>query len=289
MISPTPAITSNGRPLRSGPSYLVPAQDSTPLLEHPAALRRRYGDDGFVWVRGVVPAARVWRLRGQYFSRFPPGYLAPGSSPEEGRFSGRRPAGLPAHGVKGHPAYDFVRSPEFAGLVAADPLRRLAEELLEAPAVLLPRQILRHFDSGRPGASRAHADHSYLDRGTDRVVTIWIPLGDCPLPAGGLIYQAGSHRLPAERLDPLRRRTDRPHDSRPLSHDLSWVADELQTPWSWVDYGAGDVAVHGPRTIHASLDNSTEYMRASVDIRFVAEGEEPDPRWLVPWVGDDGN
>lgn len=282
-------ITSNGRPLPPTPDYLVPARATDPALADPATLRRRYEEDGFLWLRGVLPAGRVRQLRGRYFSAFPPGYLAPGTAPEDGVFSGRRPEGLPNHGVEGHPAHAFVRSAPFLEFVAAPELRAVAETLLGGPCRQLPRRILRHFDRSAPVASRAHADYSYLDRGTDRVVTLWIPLGDCPLETGGLVYQAGSHRLGADHVAALRRRNDRPGDSRPLSHDLAWVAEQLGSPWSWADYRSGDVAAHGPSTIHASLDTHTEPMRASIDIRYVAEGQPVDPRWLREWAGDDGN
>jgi len=282
-------VTSNGRPIPGTPRYLVPAPDSTELAGDGPALRARYGRDGFVILRNVLDPIDVRRLRGQYFAAFPSGYLAPGSDPAEGRFSGVRPDGLAPHGVAGHPAYTFVRSPAFAHFVANRALAAVAAALLDAPVTLLPRRILRHFDRSSPRASRAHADFSYLDEGSERVVTAWIPLGDIPLATGGLVYQAGSQRADHRRLSALRAVTDRPGDDRPLSHDLAWVAEQLGSPWSWADYRAGDVALHSPHVVHASLDTTTEAMRASIDVRFLAAGAQSDPRWLRPWSGDDGN
>lgn len=268
---------------------MSPARDSTDLVDHPGRLRARLWEDGFLWLRNIIPAEAVWRLRGQYFSQFPAGYLAGGTTPVQGIFSGARPAGLPAHGVEGHPAHGFVRSRTFLDFVDAPRLRRLAETILDAPCRQLPRRIMRHFDRSTPAASRAHLDYTYLDRGTERLITVWVPVGPCPLDVGGLVYQAGSHRLAPARLDALRARTDRAGDPRPLSHDLAWVADRLGSPWSWADYAAGDVAVHLPRTVHASLDTRSDVIRASIDLRYVAEGEPVDPRWLQEWAGDDGN
>ena len=282
-------ITSNGRPIPFTERYFTPARDSTELLADPPSLRERYEQDGYVWLRGVLSPREVRRLRGRYFASFAPEYLAPGTRADEGVFSGRRPRGLPSHGVEGHPAHAFVRSSTFLDFVDDPALTRVAESLLDAPCSQLPRRILRHFDQAAPTASRAHADYRYLDRGSDRLVTIWIPLGDCPLPTGGLIYLAGSHRIAPERLACLRARSDRPEDPRALSHDLAWVSDQLARPWSWADYGAGDVTAHSPHIVHASLDTRTAAMRASVDVRYLAEGGAVDPRWLEPWAGDDGN
>jgi ectoine hydroxylase-related dioxygenase (phytanoyl-CoA dioxygenase family) len=292
MNAPTPPphrVTSNGREIPDTPRYLVAAPDSTELLGDRSALRERYHRDGFVILRNVVDPDEVRALRGEYFSAFPAGYLVAGSDPAEGRFSGRRPPDLPSHGVEGHPAHAFVRSERFARFVASISLAELVEVLLESPVTVLPRLIMRHFDSSVRRASRAHADFSYLDQGSERVVTAWIPLGDVPRATGGLVYQAGSHLGDPARLDALRAVHDRPTDSRPLSHDLAWVAEQMDSPWSWTDYRAGDVALHSPRVVHASLDTTTEAMRASIDARFLALGERTDPRWLRPWSGDDGN
>jgi hypothetical protein len=296
-LSPSPqpinasarAISSNGRAIPDTAPYMTPAPDSTSLLGDSAALRRRYEQDGFLILRGVLDPSAVMALRRLYFASFPPSYLASGSDPIEGRFSGRRPTGLPPHGVAGHPAHAFVRSEPFAHFVADPALGEVAEALLESSVTMLPRTILRHFDRGAAVASRAHADFRYLDGGSERVVTTWIPLGDVVREAGGLIYQAGSHRGDPARLDSLRQVNDRPGDDRPLSHDLAWVAEQMGSPWSWADFRAGDVAVHSPHVVHASLDTTTEVMRASVDVRFLAAGERTDPRWLQPWSGDDGN
>ena len=80
-------------------------------------------------------------------------------------------------------------------------------------------------------ASRAHVDYSYLDRGSDQLVTVWIPLGDCPRPTGGLVYLEGSHRLPIVQLRSPAAVTDRPGDTRAISHDLGWVAEQLGRRW----------------------------------------------------------
>jgi ectoine hydroxylase-related dioxygenase (phytanoyl-CoA dioxygenase family) len=131
-------------------------------------------------------------------------------------------------------------------------------------------------------------DYDYMDEGTDRVLTMWIPVGDCPVPTGGLIYLEGSHALRPGEYAHLRDTGDRPGDRRPISHDLALTASALGRRWMWADYAAGDVMVHLPRIIHASLDTVTDAMRLSVDARFMRHGDMPDPRWLQPWSADDG-
>ena len=59
------------------------------------------------------------------------------------------------------------------------------------------RKIIRHVRPGEAGvgiATQAHDDLLYLREGSEQVLSMWIPLGDCPIERGGLVYLEGSHR-----------------------------------------------------------------------------------------------
>ena len=47
-----------------------------------------------------------------------------------------------------------------------------------------------------------HTDRVFLGRGSSRLLTVWLPLGDVPVEHGGLLVCHGSHRLRA--FAPLR-------------------------------------------------------------------------------------
>ncbi|WP_436757650.1 phytanoyl-CoA dioxygenase family protein [Streptosporangium sp. V21-05] len=282
------AVSSNGVPVPFTDELFTPLPDSSALLGDPGALRRRFQDDGLVLLRGFLDRETVLALRGAYLSTFPEGLLKPGSTAREGVFSGRPPEGLPSHGVRDHPAYDFVRTEPFASFVRQPALAELAATLLGGPVRPLPRSILRHFYAGSLRASRAHTDYAYMSQGSDRVLTMWVPVGDCPMETGGLVYLEGSHREPAERFDAVRLASDRADDSRPISHDLRLTARAVGRRWLWSDYEAGDLTVHSPYVVHASLDTVTDVMRVSADVRFIREEDKMDPRWTKEWAGDDG-
>jgi hypothetical protein len=281
-------LTSNGLPISSDPRLLAPMRDSTALLDRPAELRDRFDEDGYVLLRSVLDQQRVLDLRARYFTAFDPAMLTPGSSPRDGVFSGSEPSDLPEYGTAGHPAYELVRTAEFDAFTSDPALREVAEVLLDGDVELLPRRILRHFHRLSGKASRAHVDYDYMDHGSDRLVTAWIPLGDCPVECGGLVYLEGSHRVPREALAGLRSYTDRPDDARPISNDLERTARTLGGRWLWADYRAGDVALHSPHTVHASLDDRSDVMRLSADIRFRRRDAVPDDRWSGAWSADDG-
>jgi ectoine hydroxylase-related dioxygenase (phytanoyl-CoA dioxygenase family) len=284
-------VLSNGVPVTTDAEHFAPMRDSTELLGDPEKLRAHFQQDGYVYLRGVLDREKVMALRGFYFGMFDPSYFQPGTSPEAGIWSGNVPAGQLSHGVAGHPAHTLVRSPEFADFAAAPELESVARALLDEDQVFqLPRQIVRHFNKG-PLSSRAHTDFDYMDKGSAHIITMWLPIGDCPVQSGGLAYLEGSHTIPKQDLQVLKsKRTDRPGDARPISHDLDWTAQQLGgRRWLYADYEAGDVAIHSPHLVHASLDTQTDMMRMSVDVRFLPKSVEPDPRWLTKWAGDDGN
>ena len=264
--------SSNGVRLNLAPERFAPMRDSTDVADQPDELRRRIAEDGYVLLRGVLDPSAVLRLRDEYFTRLETVVTA----------------GAPAYGTPGHPAYDFVRSPVFDAFTRAPALAGIAGLLMGGAVELVPRRIVRHFEAHSVGASRAHVDIDYLDHGTTEVLTAWIPLGDCPISAGGLIYLEGSHRASRADLDALRPYTDRPDDARPVSNDLGRTATALGGRWLWADLRAGDLAVHTAQIVHASLDNVSDAPRLSIDVRFRRNGDARDERWDGDWSADDG-
>lgn len=286
-VGPGGTVSSNGVGLPFTVELFGPMRDSRAAMADPVELRRRLRTEGYLYLPGVLDPAEVRRLRRDYFGSFPAGSFAAGTDLDDGILADP-PVPLPPHGVEGHPAHAFVRGERFRDFLDQPVLRELAAVLLEGAVARLPRAILRHFPGGSARSSRAHTDHDYMDRGSGRVVTVWIPAGDCPVRGGGLVYLEDSDGIGQEQLDALRAVSDRPHDHRPISHDLGFVARRLGRRWLCADYRAGDIAVHTPWVVHAALDTTTRAARVSVDVRFVRRDAAPDARWDRPWSADDG-
>jgi len=282
----TAALTSNGTPIPFTSQYFGALKETDSAADS-ATVRDRYASDGYVLLRGALPAQTVWDMREAYFRMFESGLCKDGDT-RRGTY-GAMPDGLPGHGLKGHPAHAFVRSETFRAFTGQPALQAIADAIFDGPASLIRRTPLRHFIPGRKIASRAHFDRTYIDGVVADVVTVWVPLGDCPITAGSLLYLEGSHddtglEQKVRGAAPM----DRANDARPLTHDLKWLADLTGRRWLTTDYKAGDVVVHSPTIVHASTDPVIDFMRLSTDIRFHRADSPTDPRWTNDWSADDG-
>jgi ectoine hydroxylase-related dioxygenase (phytanoyl-CoA dioxygenase family) len=283
----TATLTSNGSPIPYTSQYFGALRETNPAES--SDIRARYVEDGYVLLRDVIPAEKVWDLRAAYLDMFGPAMCKDGDA-RRGEFSGAMPDGLPAHGISGHPAHDFVRGDMFRAFAGQAVFKDIAETIFHGQAEQIRRTPLRHFIPGRKGASRAHLDKTYIDGVSADLVTIWVPLGDCPVEAGALLYLDGSHT--DANLESRMREHDAPsdrlHDTRPITHDLKWLSDQTGRRWLTTHFKAGDIVIHSPSIIHASTDTQVDMMRVSTDIRFQRKGAASDPRWHADWSADDG-
>ena len=281
-------LSSNGIPLPDNDRYVGPLSEASLTELETGAARERLERDGYVLLRGLLPREQVLDMREEYLKLFPADFVQDGDF-RAGLYSGHMPEGLPRHGVDGHPAHDFVRGETFQRFADQPILHELSEALLGGPAKRIQRTPLRHFYKDQKTASRAHIDGSYIAGTPENILTLWVPLGDCPADVGGLVYLEDSHRdVSLADLRNSETPTDRPNDRRPITHDLKWMSDVTKKRWLVTDYQAGDVIAHTPDIVHASLDPMRDMMRISTDIRFIKTDSTCDPRWKQYWSADDG-
>ncbi len=281
-------LSSNGVALPRAARYVGWLDPCVPAQLGGRAASQKLNEEGYIFLKGLLPRDLVLDVRERYFDRLDRSFFKDGDT-RRGEFSGTVPPQDKAFGVEGHPAYEFVRSLAFRAFADHPKLAATAEMLMGSPAERIRRTPFRHFIPGTSKASRAHADGAYISNNAADVLTFWVPLGDCPVEAGGLVYLEGSHDLPE--LDETMRQeapNDRPNDRRPVTHDLKWIAEKTGHRWLIANYEAGDVVVHLASIIHASLDPVCDVMRLSTDIRFVRKGVACDPRWRNDWAADDG-
>ncbi len=186
-------LSSNGIRLPDDDRYVGPLNETELAELETGEARKRLEEDGYVLLRGLLPREEVLDMRERYLRRFPTDLVQDGDF-RRGAFSGRLPEGMTKHGFSGHPAHDFVRDEAFQRFADQPALRDLSAALLGGPVERIKRTPLRHFMKGQKTASRAHIDGVYISGTPEEILTLWIPLGDCPVEVGGLVYLEESHR-----------------------------------------------------------------------------------------------
>jgi phytanoyl-CoA hydroxylase len=171
-------------------------------------LRRRYNEDGYLFLKGLLPRDDVLRAREEYFKMLAPsGVLRPGSQPVEGIFDTEKNAadfpGIGAGAAPGNGKPGEATAEKFVSLaLEAHYADWYKETFCKHPVlkefiahmtnwgdntVAVRRSLLRNNTPGNK-AIGVHYDQIFLRHGEPTSVTAWVPMGDVSLTGGGLIY-----------------------------------------------------------------------------------------------------
>ena len=251
---------------------LYPFQISNDLLAQPSALRERMASDGYLFFRGLLPAAAV----GEVYNTILNICRAHDWADEAGLAKGEiRVEGAPTFWE----VYDEVqKSQDFHALAHRPELMKLIADLVQETPFLHPRNISRIvFPQTEHFTTPPHQDYVHI-QGTPDVYTTWIPLSDCPQELGGVAVLAGSHV----------------HDILPVhkasgAGGLGVDTEGLDHTWHTIDYQPGDVLCFHSHTVHKGMPNRTpNRLRISVDYRYqgvsgaiVSDGLDPHYRRLT--------
>jgi hypothetical protein len=219
--------------------------DSTALATDPGRLRARLADEGYVFVRGLLPAEAVAAARRGVVAELARGGWTDGS-------------GLPAARHSAVTVRDALADPAFRAAMLSTglnrlpylpPFRRLIRSLLGVQAFCYPVKVLRAVYPERPRAiTRGRYVHQdYQNSGVQDMLTTWLPLMDIPPEVGGLAVLPGSNLGP-----PVRPR----------------LLGRSERGWVTADYRPGDVLIFHCMTAHAALPNRSAVMRFSTDCRW---------------------
>lgn len=251
--------------------------ESNDLLDDPARLRRRLSDDGYLFLRNILPGDEVLALRRRIleFCR-EAGWLRDGADLMAG-LTDHEPLleGAPAW----RPVYAKVQALEaFHRLKLNESVRRIMENLFEEPVFALPMTIARiAFPRDNERATQPHQDWLYVG-GSTEIISCWAPLGDIPEAVGGLRILKGSHK--AGFLAP--------QPAQGPGGNTVYVDPTLE--WFQSDYRIGDLLLFKALTVHAAADNHTpDVLRLSIDFRYAGESHTITDLWTQPhfhWLGE---
>jgi len=315
----------NDGPLEPGQfAELKPTALDTPIEE----ARRRYDEDGYLFVKGLLPREDVLKAREEYFNLLAPsGVLKPDSQPVEGIFdSSKDRLDFPGIGAgstdsNGRPS---GAHPEVAALFVDLALQAhtapwYKDDFCQHPALRnyiakltgwgdntkgIRRTLLRNNTPGNK-AIGVHYDQIFLRYGEDTAVTAWVPMGDISRQGGGLIYLERGHTLGTELEADFTKKAKaaglsdeeakNAFNQNMMSGGL--LADgpaafgkQHNRRWLLTAYEAGDVVLHNAYAIHASTINHDPEgrIRLGTDLRFVNQSRPWDTRWANDYSFNDG-
>jgi len=283
-------LTSTGHLLDTSEEAFGELRDSSPLVGNGEGLRNRMREDGYLFIRGFLKREDVMAARSVIVERLAAeGILQPGTDPMEGIIK-----------TGGNSAFrpDLTEAnPPLERLLYSGRTMEFYREFFNEPVRHYDFTWLRAMSPGK--GTSPHCDIVYMRRGTrEKLLTAWVPLGDAPLPLGGLMILEDSH-LKHDILRPYLQRdvdtycTNGRHAaaiesgaktwewSGTLSKDPVSLRQKLGGRWLTTDFEAGDLLTFTMHTVHASTDNHTEdRIRLSSDSRYQPSSLPADERWI---------
>lgn len=283
---PSAPLTANGHVVDTAADRFGELTAANGELGDPAALRELMAERGYLFFRrlidpDVVLAARrevLWKyaILGEIDDRHPIDEAIAGDA------EGVRSANLRAFSASVRTGVDYLAVTDAPELLAVH------EALLEGPVKTFDMRWPRFV---RPGEGCGfHCDGPYMNRGTSRIHSSWIPLGRVDRAEGALMVLEGSHRSEALQAGYLRRDADRDGLTW-LDDDPAVVRERYGSRWLTTDFAPGDVLCFGMHMLHGALDNLSPVgrCRLSSDSRYQRADEPTDPRWNgVDFTGHGG-
>lgn len=253
-------------------------RDSTNIRSDGVELSRQLADDGYLFLRGVVDRDDVISAREEVFGRLV----------EVGE----------------------IREPAIDGIATGDSRRRECQPDLGAFwRSVNEGRALRHVSHGtqikslmdtvfgeaalphdymflRPGtvgrSTHLHYDYPFFARGSDRILTVWLALGEIPVTDGPLMVLEGSHRF-SDLIEPIRKIDYESNESPQvqMTGDTVEFARQRNARLLTAVFQPGDVVVFSMLTMHGTLDNHSDEgrVRLSCDVRWQPLADPVDPRY----------
>ena len=272
---------------------MVPANH---LYHDPARLRARLDQDGYLYLKNVVPRPAVVRAFTDVANQLAEnGWTRECDAKAQvarNGFSYNVPFLLGGDDANG----------EKNGVEALPPLRspiRMTKNMMQVvvgtSAMAVARQVFgggvqamdhNDLEMVHPGeASGFHMPAVYTNRGTQLLLNAWIPLHDCPLATGGIVLAQGSNSAAAYANI---RRTYGAHEVQ--GGDVRGDGCFTQDPEELLPYGCplvtsafecGDIVLSTVYTMQSMLTNRSDTWRLSFTSRWMMEGDDvgPDPRY----------
>ena len=269
-------ITSNGIALDTSPEKFGELRESNDILNDAEVLRERMDDDGYLFFRSLIPRDEVLDARREILLKYAiAGEIDPRHDIMDAIYNDD--TAIDKINLRAFSA--SVRSgKDYLNVVLNRNVIGFWERFLDAPVHCYDMRWPRFV---RPSEGCGfHYDGPYMNRGTDRLYTSWIPLGDVSREEGALIVLENGHK--ADDLLNTYAKKDADKDKLVwLSTDPLKLQERFGGRWLSTDFKAGDVLCFGMHMLHGALDNNSPIGRCRLtsDTRYQPANEPMDERW----------
>lgn len=271
-----PQLSAHGIALNTSPEYFGELTASNALLPDRDALQARMERDGYLFFRDFLDRDRVLAARREILLKYAIAGEIDTSDHDvmdgiysENTFISQVNARALSESIRTGACYDaLVHDPALIDLYA---------RLLGGPVRTFDFRWARFV---RPGEGCGfHADAPYVSRGTRRLYSTWIPIGDVSMVEGALLLLENSHKSP--HIHPY-------VDSDADREQLGWfgvdplaLQQRLGGRWLSADFKAGDAICFSIDIIHGTFDNNSPSMRCRLcsDTRYQRDDAPLDDRW----------
>ncbi len=251
-------------------------RDSTEAASNGGELRSRLAEDGYLLLRGLLDRDEILAAREEVFSRLQ----------EVGEVRIPVSDGIFTGTSQRRETVDDLG--QFWQSVSEGPrLRRMSHgsRIREIMDVIFGEASRPHdYIFLRPGvvgrSTHLHYDLPFFARGSQRIHTVWIALGDIPL----VILEGSNHFL--DLLDPIRAidydSADTPQVQ--MTGDTVRFARDRGARLLTTNFAAGDLVVFTMQIMHGTIDNHSPLnrIRLSCDVRWQPAADPIDPRYCGP-------
>lgn len=315
MIATSPALqlTASGHDLNTRDTHFGFVRPSNDLLGDREALQARLAEDGYLYLKNFLDKDKVLAARRSILERLAADNLL---HPSRNLMDAVvHPEQLEAFELETKPEFKSSRSLRKMKAGAFRPdiavANREVEEVVFHPTIQnfydnLFAETALHFDyiwlrvMGPGLGTPVHCDWVYMGRGSRQLLTCWIPYGEVPLHVGGLMVLEKSH-LQADRIrkylesDVDTYCENRPREVEKVKEKGGWshpgwlskyphsLPDKFESRWLTAEcWEPGDFFTFSMTLIHGSLDNHSNEVRISTDVRYQPSSHPADERWIGP-------
>lgn len=267
---------------REVPEGLVgPLRDSSAFLDDATVLKRQLQTDGYLFLRGIVARSEVLAARREVFEwLIEVGEIEPPAIDGLATGVSRR---RELAGDLGAFWQSVSEGPALRHVSHGPRLRELMGAIFGEPARPHDYMFLRPGVVGR--STHLHYDFPFFARGSSRIHTVWLALGDIPVAEGPLMILENSHTF-TDLIEAVR---GIDYDSKysptvQMLGDTLAFALERRSRLLTADFGAGDLVVFSMFTMHGTLDNHSPVgrVRLSCDVRWQPLADPIDKRYFGP-------